>query len=146
MFLIFPAIYLLLKAFYCYLDCFFLTTATLTTAILTILASKSPGQQPLGPWDSILSWLLCYFDASWLVTAGTTKESAFSTTTHSSLSSLSKIGQQPLGQTKYPVFTLVSLLNCLAGDSCAYWGNLISGEVLASDCWDHQTRVCHIPH
>ncbi len=35
------------KAFYCYLDGFFMTTATLTTAILTILACTSPDRQML---------------------------------------------------------------------------------------------------
>ncbi len=113
MYLIFTAIYLLLnKFFYCYLDCFPLTTATLTTALLTILSCTSPGWRPLGPWDSILSWLLCFFDVPWLVTAGAAKDQHFSTNAHSFLSSLSSSGRQPLGQARYLVFTLASLLNC----------------------------------
>ncbi len=82
----------------------------------------------------------------WLAIAGAAKESAYSTTTHSFVSSLSRRGQRPLGQTRYPVFTLALHLNCLGWSGCTRWENLTSGEVLASDCWDHQTRMCHIPH
>ncbi len=107
MYLIFSCyILLLIKLFYCYLDCFFLTKTTLITAVLTILACTSPGQwplelckfswianpgkslklpsgrRPLGPWDPILSWLFCFFDALWPAITEAAKESAFSTTTH----------------------------------------------------------------
>ncbi len=124
-------ILLLIKLFYLYLDYF---TASFWPPLLQLLLfslsslaqtlagdhwscvsfptlptlgnrSSCPDQRPLGPWDPVLSRLRCFFDAPKPATAGAAKESAFFTTTHSSLSSLSSPGQS--------MFTLVSLLDCL---------------------------------
>ncbi len=84
---------------------------------------------------------------SWPASAGAAKESAFYTTTPILLFPPS----QPLASDRQNRQGILCLFwhyssATLAGDSCIHWGNLISGEALADNHWNHQTRECHIPH